>query len=312
MPPIHRPRQTAHLIREQLGAGPVSSADVLALGVTPGQLRAAVSAGALRRLRRGVLQVTVDDGATPLSDSTSPMRDRAIAVLQAKDDDAWLSHASAGELWQLPRPRPRAEERNVWVTAPRRHGDIEEHVHLRLGRVAPADRATVDGIRCTGLARTAIDMARFRTLPEALVVLDAALQRIDRTELWASLDRHPMVYGRRGLREAIGEADPRSESPLESASRGLMLVARLPRPQLQRIVWLEGATYRLDFLFDDRKVVGEADGWGKLQSVEDLRAEKNREDALRRAGFTVVRWTSDEVWRRPNVMVSRLRAPLTS
>jgi very-short-patch-repair endonuclease len=271
-----------------------------------------VTAGTLQRLRRGVLQVTVVDDGARLRDSTSTMRDRATTVMQAKDDEAWLSHASAGELWQLPRPRPGAGEPGVWVTAPRRHGDIDEDVHLRLGRVAPADRAVVDGIRCTGLARTAIDMARFRPLPEALVVLDVALQRLARADLWAALVRHPMIYGRRGLREAIREADPRSESPLESASRGLMLVARLPRPQLQRTVWLEGSTYRLDFLFADRKVVGEADGWGKLQSVEDLRAEKTREDALRRAGFTVVRWTSDEVWRRPDAMVSRLRAALTS
>lgn len=259
------------------------------------------------RVRRGVVQLP--PSATPAAYAFD--RDSAAAALTGLGSDTRLSHGTAGQLWTLPRPRPGRPDTDVWATSPHRHGVVQRGVHLRIGSLDPADCDVVDGLRCTSLARTAVDMARFRPLPESLVVLDAVLQRVQRAELWAAFDRHPMVYGRAGLREAITEADARAESPLESASRGLMLVAKLPRPALQRTVWLEGAAYRLDFVWDGPKVVGEADGWGKLQSVEDLRAEKIREDALRRAGFTVVRWTSDDVWRAPNRLVSRLRPLLT-
>jgi hypothetical protein len=117
----------------------------------------------------------------------------------------------------------------------------------------------------------------------------------------------------RGLAEAISLADPRAESPLESASRGYLHEVQLPLPELQ--AWIRGADgrhYRVDFLWRDRRVIGEADGWVKYTDLSDLRDEKRREDALRAAGFVMVRWTSDELWRTPDTVMARLRSALTA
>ncbi|HEY5136921.1 MAG TPA: type IV toxin-antitoxin system AbiEi family antitoxin domain-containing protein [Candidatus Nanopelagicales bacterium] len=57
MPARHRPHVIADVVRAHLGPDPVAVADVMALGVTPGQPRAAVAAGTLARLRRGFLTV---------------------------------------------------------------------------------------------------------------------------------------------------------------------------------------------------------------------------------------------------------------
>lgn len=311
VPPVHLTRETARHVAAALGLGPVLVGDVLASGVSKGRLRSAVAAGTLRKVRHGVVQVVELEAPVPVDDPYAVDRDRAAATLASMGDEAMLGHATAQMLWQLPALRPGPVDRDIWVVSSR-HGEVQRGVHLRIGEVSDEDRAVVDGLRCTSLPRTAIDVARFRPLPEALVVLDAALRQVTISDLRDALDRHPMSYGRRGLEEALRESDARSESPLESASRGLMVVARLPRPLLQRTVWAEGRAYRLDFLWDDAKVAGEADGWGKLQSVDDLRAEKVREDALRRRGLHVVRWTSDEVWRRPDAFVQRLRTALTA
>lgn len=329
MPATHRPRATAEHVRRVLGGDPVTVAAVLASGVTPGQLRAAVSSGVLVRLRHGVVGLpgTVDQGpvrslggegdrpARPRDeDAWAQRRDEhsraARSALLALDADTVVSHASAAVLLDLPLARVGDWPADVWVTAPR-HGRVVAGTHRRLGVVPTVDVTEVAGVRCTAAARTALDLARRRPLQHSLVALDVVARRDGIDALWSAYDRLTWQRDRRALREALGVADGRSESPLESASRGVMLRAGLPRPELQ--VWLtdrSGHPHRVDFLWRDRGVVGEADGWGKYAGIEDVRAEKRREDALRELGLTVVRWTSDEIGRTPNLVVARLRRAL--
>jgi very-short-patch-repair endonuclease len=56
-------------------------------------------------------------------------------------------------------------------------------------------------------------------------------------------------------------------------------------------------------------VIGEADGLLKYDDARplSLRAEKLRQEALEARGYIVVRWTWDDIWRRPDWVVSRLR-----
>lgn len=196
------------------------------------------------------------------------------------------------------------------VTADR-HGHAPHGLRVHEGTVPLEDLALVDGVRCTSVARTALDVGRRRPLPESLVVLDAAARTAGTEALAAAYARLGGHKDLRSLAWAASLADPRSESPLESASRGVMISANLPVPDLQ--VWVRDRSdrdHRVDFLWPERGVVGEADGWGKYAAMEDVRAEKRREDALRDAGFVVVRWTSDELWRTPRLVVERLRRAL--
>lgn len=291
------------MLRRTFGDDPFPVAAALALGATEGQLRAAVGAGALERLRPGVL-------CLPLADGQDEVRRRALAALVSLEPAAVVSHTTAAHLHRLPARRPGERPGHVRVTLPQR-GRVRAGLHVHAGLVTPPDTAVVDGVRCTSVERTALDLARRRPLVESLVVLDAALARSDRAALADAAGRLPGVAGLARLRRAIELADARAESPLESASRGLVLDAGLPAPELQ--AWLaddEGRAWRVDFLWRALGVVGEADGWGKYAGPADLRAEKLREDALRRTGWTVVRWTSDEVWRTPAVLARRLRGHL--
>jgi hypothetical protein len=313
VPPIHRPVETAERVRRLLGYGPHAVADVLALGITPGQLRAAVGAGTLRRPRRGVL--SCPPGPAPTSHLAAARRDhreQALAALVSFGEGTVVSHESAGLLLGIPTRRPGALPEQVDVTAPgqsrRRRG-----VHVHAGVVDRADRALVDGVLCTSLARSALDLARRRPLAESLVVLDAAVRVADPGELRAAYDRLAGGPGMTALAGALALADPLSESPLESASRGVLLTAGLPAPELQ--AWVrggDGRSYRVDFRWRAQRVVGEADGWGKYVDLDVLRAEKRREDALRDAGLTVVRWTSDELWRSPADVVRRVARALAA
>ncbi|HET7901291.1 MAG TPA: DUF559 domain-containing protein [Candidatus Nanopelagicales bacterium] len=121
------------------------------------------------------------------------------------------------------------------------------------------------------------------------------------------------VYDLPLLSAAIELGDPSSESPLESMSRGWMHETGVPRPLLQQSVTGEsGRPYRVDFLWPDHRVIGEADGMSKYGSIEDVRAEKRREDDLRRAGYTVVRWTYEELMKDPLAVMLRIQRALAA
>lgn len=104
----------------------------------------------------------------------------------------------------------------------------------------------------------------------------------------------------------------RSESVGESRSRALIIREQLPLPDLQATLVAASGTRlgRVDFLVDG--VVGEFDGrvkYGRLVPrgqvpADVLWREKQREDAIRDAGWQVVRWVWDEL-ATPDVIVDR-------
>lgn len=317
MPPIHRPGETAALVRETFGCTPVATTELEAVGITRKRIRSAVASGTLIRVRRGVVRVADDEGAgRPSSphDASPVVRaehlQRAQAALLALADDSVLSHGSAALAHGLPTfDRPPS---NVWVSAPR-HGRVVAGTHRRLATVADRDRTLVDGLPCTSVARTALDLARRRPLHQSLVAIDAALSRVGAKELRATMSRLEWVYDLPLLSLAVNSGDPLSESPLESMSRGWMTECGVPRPHLQR--WVEGASgrrYRVDFSWPDQKVIGEADGMSKYAGIDDVRKEKLREDDLRRAGWTIVRWTYQELMADPMAVMLRIQRALSA
>ena len=91
----------------------------------------------------------------------------------------------------------------------------------------------------------------------------------------------------------VRHADGRAESALESWTRSRFITLRLPMPDLQRnVVGASGWVARSDFLWDEYRVVGEADG--KVKYLQDeLWDEKQRQDDVEDAEYEVIRW----IWR---------------
>lgn len=107
----------------------------------------------------------------------------------------------------------------------------------------------------------------------------------------------PNRWGVRKLRAVLDLADSGSESPGETLTR-LALVRGGLRPISQVRITTRERTYRVDLLLELERVVVEFDGAVKyegLQGREALVAEKRREDALREAGYGVLRVTWREV-----------------
>lgn len=245
----------------------------------------------LLRLRPGIYAIRAAWDALPPWDRYLA-RVHAFALARP---DAVFSHESAAALLGLPLfGHPRA----IHIFDPRRarsvtYGDVTVHTSADA-------RATcaVAGIRLTAVEDVVIDLGR--ALPPAfgVAVADAALRafRLDRAQLLerAALQRN--AFGARRLRWALARATPLAESPAESVSRAVIEWCGFPEPRLQMEHDVEGRMFRSDFCWPKQNIIGECDGWltydgeDAAAAAETVRAEKRREDALRRAGWHVARW----------------------
>ena len=179
-------------------------------------------------------------------------------------------------------------------------------------RVVPEDVVMrVHGLLVPTLEWTAVHIARYQPLEQALIPLDAAL-RIGASQV-ALLRIAQSLRGAPGtavLMDSIGAADGRSESPLESVSRGLMVHAGIPNPELQYEIRTRIGRFRADFCWPGARLIGEADGRVKYETTSSLWQEKRREDALRAQGWRIERWVWDDAVRAPQAWLRRLSCRL--
>ena len=270
--------------------------------VPEGVLRGLVRAGELAAVRHGVV---VDGHALRTADpaARASLEVRAEQAVRRRDEVATgLTAAAVHGLPFLGRPPAVAR-----LSLPREVGERPREDRPRSW--LPDDHVVVvDGAAVTTVARTVVDVARTRPFAFAVVTADAARARgCTRDELVEALAQCRRFPGTRSARRVIAFADPRSESPLESLGRARFDEEGLPAPDLQVELGSAERGIRVDHLFREQRTVGEADGLGKYDDIAVLRAEKQREDVLRDAGFEVVRYVWDDALRRPTVMAARFR-----
>ena len=83
----------------------------------------------------------------------------------------------------------------------------------------------------------------------------------------------------------------------------------IPIPQA-RVRGASGRLWRVDFLFKGL-VVGECDGAVKYHDGYTPWKEKQRQSDLEGAGHPVVRWTWEEITRRPDSVLARIALAMT-
>jgi hypothetical protein len=173
----------------------------------------------------------------------------------------------------------------------------------------PADVVVRDRVATTREAKTVVDCARVLGTEAGVVAADGALHlgMVCKQDLQTALLDS---YGSPGVNDAalaLAEADALAESPFESISRFRLAQQGIPSPELQVVLLLNGKGIRVDFLWRQFRVVGEADGMTKYTDAEALRAEKRRQLIREDADFLVVRWVWDEMWRTPELVADRVR-----
>src|SRR5919108_1437319 len=163
---------------------------------------------------------------------------------------------------------------------------------LRRASLDRSDWTTRKGLRVTTPLRTTCDLGSRPDLVESTVALDMALHAgITSLEaLSRYVEDNSGAKGIKRLRRAVGFAEPRSESPMETRLRLELIKAHLPTPRVQ--VNLEDNCgrflARVDLYYPDVRLAIEFDGQNhRDRLIQDVR----RQNALFNAGYHVLRFT---------------------
>jgi hypothetical protein len=265
-----------------------------------------------RQLQSGAWRRLFDDvyvhQSVPL---THPVRGQAIALLLPPGTA--VSGASAAcllgaDVVSLDAP--------VEITAPRtlrlpsRAGVVVRRSDLQAPDIVVLD----DGIPITTPVRTAFDVARRCDVQEAIVAVDALLRAcgLPLADISAyANDGRASWHGARRIPAVLALAAPGAESPMETRLRLVLVRAGLPDAVLQhRVLDLRGRVVaRLDLAYPGARLGVEYDGEHHLEPTA-VRRDLLRQNALRALGWSVLRFTSDDVLRAPRRLAAQVAAAL--
>lgn len=249
------------------------------------EVRRAVAEGRLRRISHGVY-------ALPASLS---------AVATARSHRGVLSHESAALHWGF----------SVLNKPDRPHVTLPRNRHRRPSREPAtlhwADVPAIDDV--TTPVRTVLDCARSLPFGEALAVADSALRSriVDRAEL-VTAGRQLRRAGRTRVLRVAELADARSESVLESMLRAVLIEAGLDMfvPQVL-IEDHDGFSARVDLADPVRHLVIEADSFEFHGTRKALARDCRRYVSLVIRGWTVLRFSWEDVIHDPEWVVESVR-----
>lgn len=263
-----------------------------------------------RRLRRGEW-ATVGRGLLRVVDRPDQEGDELLRSVLRVGPSAVASHLSAAAVWGwelLHDPREPA------VTVPRdRSRTSSPGVTLFRRTLSEDEISRVGVLPLTCPARTAVDIAADLPQIAAVVAVDSALRsgqvRLD--EVRRELLRRRGMHLYSAARAVLDLADPASGSVWESVARLLFLAAGLPGPVPQFEVVTEGVlAARVDFAWPWARLVVEIDGFAWHSSTAALAGDHTRQNRLELDGWTVLRYTADQVRDEPDRVTAEVRQAL--
>lgn len=291
-----------------------------------GAYRVGAGRNLLRRLVTDAVVTQLGGNVFSLGPTPSSPHSRLLATCFATGGLAAASHRSAAALHGLD---GFAFGRTVWdmrkgllelpievtVCRPRnRYGPEITHLSRDL---TPVDVTTVDGIPCTTVERTIVDLAAVAHPLRVEEALDAAVRdgktTIERVAARLGALRKRGRTGVRVLSEILERRStgPAVESVLERRFLRILERYGLPEPDRQvRIRLRSGRTARVDFAYRDARIAIEIDGHG----THSTRRQRQR-DSERDAGFRLVEWfplrlTGDDIHERGSHVARRVRDAL--
>jgi hypothetical protein len=116
------------------------------------------------------------------------------------------------------------------------------------------------------------------------------------------LDAHPRHPGRRPLATALAATPPETLSDLEDRFLALCAHHGLPRPAVNA----RPLGFRVDFLWPDRRLVAETDGWRHHRTRAAFETDRARDQELAAAGFVVLRFTHRQIASDPAGVAAKL------
>ena len=271
--------------------GVIAYSQLMDLGLGPDAVQHRVETGRLHRVHRGIYAV----GRPGLTG-----HGRWMAAVSAYAPNGLLSHRCAASLHGLLFYAGRRIDVTS-LTGKSRPGIV---VH-RVRQLHAEDRALVENIPVTSVARTLVDLAP--------VVRNDQLRRvIEAAERQGALDLRAFDRRRvpRALRAVLADYyDPGyTRSDLERRFARLGRDAGLPPPAMN--IWICGQ--EVDVVWEDQKVAVQLDSFEFHRTRAAFEDDRKRDAALQIAGYSVLRVTDRWLGDDPDGVVTAVRSLLTS
>lgn len=281
--------------------GVVSRDQLRALGLSDTMIAWRVRTGHLHRIGRNVYAV---------GHRTLDVHARRIRAIRTFTGDAWLSHRSAGAVWNM-----------AWDATGTTHVSVMHRRGLarrdgitlhRPRTLRPEDVTEQEGLPVTTPARTIFDLAA--TEPERIVeraIEDAEIHHLfDMRRITALAERR--VPGTKAVLGVLEVVDPDHQTAMRSTlEEAFFVMSRrhgIERPRVNEHV--DG--WRVDFHWPARRLVVELDGAGFHLNRIAFERDRRQDTELQLAGWIVLRFTYRRVQREPAAVlatVERCLAP---
>lgn len=281
---------------------------------------AGISEGRLRgpRFERpfpGVRMVGPSASAASLEER---MRQRCAEFAPRLRPQQWFSHESALALWRIPLPWYVAEAVHVSAhhphSPPRVRGVVGHRLRERTDEDLRDSLSRVTTSRREPLVSAWAQVVDHWHGDDVIVAADAILTghvgRICLEDL-----RQELLASRRVRHlRLLDEVRVGSESPRESRLRLLLCRAGLPTPDVNvSIVDARGDFIaRLDLSYARWRVAVEYDGRQHAEDVTQFHRDAERWEAIRDAGWTLIRVLDQQLTRSPDAVVARVSTALWS
>lgn len=273
-------------------------------GVTTRMVDHRVASGRWERMHRGVFRMV---GAP------DSFRLRVLAACLACGPDTVASHRTAAALWAV----DGMPSDIIELLGPRRiriPGITVREAH----DMVRADVTSRAGIPITSPARTLVDLA---AVLDASTLEDAVDDVIRRDLVTLARLKHTYLrLARRGrpgvglFREMLDARPTRADlpdSPLEKRLLQLIQRSGLPEPLLHHRVLDRGRTIAIvDLAYPGPQVAIEADGYRYHHGRRRWQGDLTRMNALTTRGWKVLRFTDDDVRRRPAEVIAAIARAL--
>lgn len=305
-PPMRLDRQINELAARQHGI--VSRTQLLQLDMRDDAILRRVDRGWLRRVHRGVYAV----GQARPSDHGRWMA--GVLALGSRCDPtaALLSHRSAAALHGLLPPQVHAAVEVTCLTSRKSISGIRAHRSRRFD-----DIGTIrDGIPCTTVARTLVDLAAGGNAAVFDRAWSSAASRriLRRADVLRELRADPTRPGSRLVLAALDRSAPylgqRTRSNLERLALRVCHDFDLPRPYANRELRIGDRTYEADLLWSEPRLVVEVDGDDTHGNPVARENDRRRDADLQLAGWKTIRIGWSELAHEPAAVAERLRAAI--
>ena len=283
--------------------GVVSLEQLGALGLSPSGVRRRVACGRLVRVHAGVYAT----GHTPLT-----RKGRWMAAILACGHGAALCGRTAAAAQGLLH-----HDGAIEVVAPLRRGKARPGLVVReRSDLVPSDRTVVDGIPCTSVARTLLDLAAV-VWPDQLARACERAEELREFDLRALRDLVRRNRGRRGVRrlrlamDAMRSLEPAARSELERRFLALCERSGIPRPHVNAWIEVSGSGLEVDFSWPHARLAVEVDGAAYHSDTAAFERDRERDRRLLLAGWRVMRVTWRQLEAQPAELAASLRALLS-